>query len=127
MPPALELRASGTLASSILAAIPQYLRAKSAIYIIKGNYTLPSLITEDVPNNLLKDYFFVEDHQTDPDEAKQKTEKRTIADVSARLLQSSHQAIQGLLPVQMLKYSINSHASMKQTPISRAPYYQKPR
>ncbi|KAE8303128.1 hypothetical protein GL50803_00102728 [Giardia duodenalis] len=95
VPPALELRASGTLASSILAAIPQYLRAKSAIYIIKGNYTLPSLITEDVPNNLLKDYFFVEDHQTDPDEAKQKTEKRTIADVSARLLQSSHQAIQG--------------------------------
>lgn len=95
VPPVLELRTSGTLASNVLAVIPQYLRAKSAIYIIKGSYTLPSLITEDVPNDLLKDYFFIEGYQKDPDGTKQKTEKRTIADVSARLLQSSHQAIQG--------------------------------
>ena len=95
IPPILELRTSGSLTSTILATIPQYLRSQSAIYIIRGSYTLPSLVTEAVSNDLLKDYFSVDSSQQDPDEVKRKTEKRAIADASLQLLQSSHQAIQG--------------------------------
>lgn len=97
IPPLLELRTSGGLISNILAVVPQYLRNKSAIYIIRGSYTLPSLIAEDVPNDILNDYFSVEASHQDSNEVKQKTQRRTIADVSMKLLQSSHQSIQGVV------------------------------
>lgn len=95
IPPLLELRTSGALTSNVLAIIPQYLRHKQVIYVIRGSYTLPSLIMEEVPSDALSTYFSAEASHQGPDDIERKTEKRVIADVSMQLLQSSHQSIQG--------------------------------